>query len=155
MIVRSEKTLALFRGPGLCEYCGCRCVREVHHALITKGRGRLDVPMNLIAAGSPFDCCCHDQAHRQVKDFKARSLKIISLREHLAGDYIVAALNRLLRAPKDVAPCPHCHGSGIYNLPIDPINVHCPCITCACSGVVMPDGSPWIEKPRKFSGVNR
>ena len=62
MVVIDEKLLDTFRGPGLCGVCGRYCRRREPHHHKPRGHGagsRLDIPENLIAVGSAFDCGCH------------------------------------------------------------------------------------------------
>ena len=51
----------------VCEYCGSRLRHkaEVNH-IIGRGLGgghRMDVPLNCLAMGSPWDCGCHEAYH--------------------------------------------------------------------------------------------
>lgn len=67
MRIVNEEVLDEFRTPGQCEVCGKWSERRVPHHIFCRGMGsanRLDHPFNLIALGGPFDCSCHEQAHK-------------------------------------------------------------------------------------------
>ncbi len=98
-----EKCLTTFRTAGSCDWCGqFSRVRQPHHALVFRGMGggtRIDHPYNLVALGGPFDCPCHDDAHRG-RILRADFLVIIAAREGRLQDEIEAELDRIRRASK-------------------------------------------------------
>lgn len=103
MIVKDEKTLDLFRGPGKCELCGKVCkVREPHH-IFCRGLGggnRLDIACNLLALGSTkrFECECHSRV--DTKAGRERCLQIVAKRERCEPSDVEAAVKFLQRFPK-------------------------------------------------------
>ncbi len=102
MIVKQEEVLALFRGPGPCENCGKVCKRlEPHHWRCrgADGGARLDLPINLIALGSAFDCGCHQRAQNGIIPSE-QILWIIARREGSTPRRIEARIWKILRTPK-------------------------------------------------------
>lgn len=68
MIIKSRKTLALFRVAGRCDFCGRACKRREAAHVFPKGMGggsTLDVRINLAGlglgawAGAARECDCH------------------------------------------------------------------------------------------------
>lgn len=75
MIIIDEKMLTNFRGPGMCQFCGryCHKDREASH-LFARGMGsgsRLDIEINLMALGGPWECKCHHLSHSEGKPSRA------------------------------------------------------------------------------------
>lgn len=66
MLVKDDALLQQFREARRCEWCG-RAVSVAEPAHIFAkgmgGGGRLDIPCNLVALGSAFDCACHRRQH--------------------------------------------------------------------------------------------
>jgi len=99
MIVIDEPMLDLFRGPGRCEGCGKPCRRREPHHIKKRGLGggsRLDIPINLIALGSAFDCACHIKAEAGTLP-KAKLLEIVAGREGRTPEQVELEIYRLLR----------------------------------------------------------
>ena len=102
MRVVSEKTLDLFRGRGECSCCGRWCRRLEPHHWYPKGAGsgaRLDIPENLIALGSAFDCACHKKAEDGNVP-RSKLLALIALREGKLPEEVLAVIYDMLRRPK-------------------------------------------------------
>jgi hypothetical protein len=107
MIVKNEKLLATFRGPGQCEMCGKSGFKVPHH-IKPKGHGggsRLDIRINLISLLDDFDCSCHSDWHDgRGKDWekgKPGFLAVVAAREDCLQGEITECINLLLRLPKD------------------------------------------------------
>jgi hypothetical protein len=105
VIVTSEETLALFRGPGPCELCRRWCrFREPHH-IFARGQGggaRLDIPENLLALGGPWECGCHTRAQLYVVP-RAAQLAVAARREATTVEAIVELVQLILRTGKGTA----------------------------------------------------
>jgi hypothetical protein len=104
MIIISEATLDLFRGPGPCENCGKWCRRREPHHYKPKGFGggsRLDMPENLISLGSTpnWECQCHNLAEAK-KIPPEKILATIAKREGKTPEEIKQILWDKLREPK-------------------------------------------------------
>jgi hypothetical protein len=93
-----EKTLDLFRGAGLCEWCGHWFAwREPHHwhAKGLGGGSRIDLPRNLLSLCRQD----HSSAHRGVIDRKDL-LRIIAKRERCTPEECVQEIWDALRKDK-------------------------------------------------------
>jgi hypothetical protein len=149
VIIINESLLKEYRVPGCCEMCGLPCrSREPAHAISRrKGSGtRLDIPLNLAALGTAYECECHANLHSGKAPANAL-FAVIGRREGLAAEDVQERLWRIIRAPKECRLCNECEGTGH-----DP-QYERVLITCAfCDGVGILDsqGQPWREQERKF-----
>ncbi len=103
MIIRDEKLLDLFRGPGACELCGKGCMKREPHHVIAKGMGggrRLDIRINIVGVGSSpgMECQCHNNADTAAE--KARCLRVIAEREMTTVEAIERATAFILDLDK-------------------------------------------------------
>jgi len=99
MIVRSDKTLSLFRGPGPCAWCGRWHPRRHAAHVLARGAGggsRLDVPLNLVSLCPD----CHQGHHAGRRPLRCDLLALVAAREGLLQGDVEAELFRLRRAPK-------------------------------------------------------
>jgi hypothetical protein len=108
MKIECEATLDLFRGLGMCEWCGKQCRRREPCHLVAKGQGggrRLDVTWNLLAMGSTldFECPCHTKSHQEGDPSYEQMLSVISRREGHSSDAIERAIWFILRLNKDLS----------------------------------------------------
>ena len=95
MILKSEKVLDRFRGPGRCLGCGKPCeAREPHH-ILSRGAGGSDVSWNLCG----LERACHDLAHSDPS-FKDQLFVRVALREGVNMNVIEEARSFILRLPK-------------------------------------------------------
>jgi hypothetical protein len=103
MIITDEVLLDEFRTPGHCELCGCKVRRREPHHIFTKGSGRLDVRLNLLAVCPIFSCgCnCHYQEHFYSRYTRLELIAIAAKREGVPTDTAEAILHTLRRLPKD------------------------------------------------------
>lgn len=102
MRVKDENLLALFRGAGPCGWCNRWCRERHPHHLFGRGMGgawRLDIRVNLIALGGPFDCNCHGQVH-QGHIQRCDLLAVVAAREGVQQADIEAEVYRLRRERK-------------------------------------------------------
>jgi hypothetical protein len=59
-----EGLLDGFRAKRHCEWCGRKLGHRPHaHHIHSRGAGRVDVAVNVVALGCAFDCNCHGRAH--------------------------------------------------------------------------------------------
>lgn len=99
MKIIDEDLLAEFRTPGKCDLCGKRCrTREPHHVYGRGmgGGGRMDIPINLLGLGGPFECGCH-RAYHDGKIGREDMLSAVAKREQTTSELIVDEINRLRR----------------------------------------------------------
>lgn len=111
MTITDKELLNEFRGAGPCGYCGRQCrVREAHH-VHTKGTGRLDIRINLIALGGPWECRCHRRFH-DGSITREEMIEKVAEREGMTAEEIKNEIWRLRRMPKSQrttkAKCPKC-----------------------------------------------
>lgn len=103
MRIVDPKTLALFRGRGLCGYCGrFNCVREAAH-VSARGMGsgkRVDLAINLIALGGVWGCACHDKSHNGKEPTQEQLLAKVAAREGVSVDQIKECLKNIRNLPK-------------------------------------------------------
>ena len=138
MRVTDKEILKLFRGPGRCGYCNRWCrEREAAHlyARQMSGGSTLNVRLNLIALGGPFDCACHVESHAGREPTLIDLLAKVAARENMLQDELKRILLLFKRAPKDSRPCSMCHGKG--------------CVICHKAGIFDRWGEPWFEAPRR------
>jgi hypothetical protein len=103
VIIKDEPLLATFRGRR-CEWCG-KGRSEPHH-VFSRGAGRLDVRINLIALCAAFTGGdnCHASVHAGVIT-RSDLLAEVARREATTPEAIVAEIHRLRQLPKgSVAP---------------------------------------------------
>jgi hypothetical protein len=102
--ITDEALLNRFRGPGPCEWCKKPCRnREAAH-VFCKGFGgwaRLDVAVNVVALGGPWDCNCHGSHHDGNRPLRCDLLAVVAQREGLLQGQIEETVWRLLRTPKE------------------------------------------------------
>lgn len=101
MKIKDLPLLKRFAGAGRCELCGTPCrKREAHHAF-SRGAGRLDIPINLVAIGSTRkrECLCHARIHGQhsPRITTDEVLAVIARRETVTVEFIVNEVYRLRR----------------------------------------------------------
>lgn len=97
MIIVDDAMLARFREKPFCECCGSTWMSGPHHWR-SRGAGRLDVAINLIAL-----CVhCHFGTHNGGAPTKDDLLALIALRERRSPENIEDELNLLLRTPGKV-----------------------------------------------------
>ena len=147
-----ERFLPQFRGAGKCELCGTWCahLEAAHVVAAAQGGGRrLNLPINLWAAGPAWSCQCHWKSHHAKVDpwdvFKA-----VGSREGLPPEFVERQIWHLINAPKDCRPCPNCWGSGSVKVGQRwGFRRH----ECVCGGVGIVDalGNPWHQPERKFT----
>jgi hypothetical protein len=118
MKILNPLLLAEYRIPGNCDFCGKLCrAREPAH-VIAKGMGagrQLDIPLNLLAAGSSrtFECDCHRRQHDSGQPGRLEMLQIAADREFGQGfvhaECVQDLLWEILRTPKTREPedCKH------------------------------------------------
>lgn len=96
MRVIDEKLLATVRQGPLCEWCGkpAKGVMDAHHAVSTKGAGRLDIACNLM--------CVHRTCHAKLDDAASREccIGIIAEREGVSASDVEAVVAFFKRLPK-------------------------------------------------------
>ncbi len=99
MRIIDNRLLAEFRSAGPCEVCAKWCRKREAHHIHTRGAGRLDVRINLIALGSTEQrqCACHRNAARIGR---AAFLEIVARREQTTVDAIIEEIYRLRRLPQ-------------------------------------------------------
>ncbi len=102
MKIIDEPTLDCFRGPGVCELCLKRVKNRDPHHIHTRGAGRLDIRINLIALCTAFSGGdnCHQRAHDGHVP-RDRLLAIVAKREGWKVEDIINTIWELRRAPKD------------------------------------------------------
>lgn len=111
MIVKSEKTLKLYRGSGLCEWCGIWLPRREANHVLHRGMGggtRLDLPSNLTSLCPHFTGNdCHRRFGNDPRCYD-RFYEIIARREGFeSGQAVLAYLQMILQLPKgSVIPAP-------------------------------------------------
>ena len=104
MRIVNQSILAQFRTPGRCEWCRTACTAREPAHLFSRGAGRLDIAVNLVALGSTlaYQCPCHSDHHSGREPNRNDLLAIVAQRENVLQDDIVAAVHFLRAAPKDV-----------------------------------------------------
>lgn len=96
----NPKALVPFRGPGLCQNCGKSCMtREAAH-VFSKGAGRIDHRLNLIALGGAFACGCHHRHHQGREPRTDDLLQKVSERESVPVEVIRSWVAAVRREPK-------------------------------------------------------
>ncbi len=99
MKVIDKAMLALFRGPGVCEWCGrWKPRREAAH-VFTKGMGgatRLDVRQNLCSLCRD----CHQAHHDGMSPRQLELLQKVADRESKTVDYVREYIYALRRSEK-------------------------------------------------------
>lgn len=106
MLIISEKTLAMFRVAGRCEFCLRWCTRREPAHIFSRGTGQIDIPENLVSLGSTlgFQCTCHALNHSGHHPDRADLLDIAATRHGVAGTAIQEAVWRIRRLPKEAGP---------------------------------------------------
>lgn len=100
MKIINKPLLASMAHPGPCEWCGKLCsARESHH-IFSRGAGRLDIRINLIALGKGFSCPCHTEAH-QGHITKDDFLAVVAVREKCYQADIRDVVHLLRRMQKE------------------------------------------------------
>lgn len=101
MRIVDEKTLALFRGPGQCEFCKKVVSRREPHHIFSRGAGRLDVAINLVSLCAAFagGDNCH-AAYHNGDIARYDLLAIVAYREGRLQHEIEAEIWRLRRLDK-------------------------------------------------------
>lgn len=102
MRVIDAELLRVFRGKQCCEWCGwaLRSPAQPHH-IFTRGMGggsRLDVRINLVALGGPWDCDCHGRHHAGHEPLTCDLVALVAAREGLLQDELEREIWRLKRA---------------------------------------------------------
>ena len=98
--VVDDALLQWFRDAWRCEFCGHATKAPTHpHHIYSRGAGRLDIRINLIALGGAFCCNCHGLVHAgRIK--REQLLKVVALRERTTPEVIEAEVFRIRRLPK-------------------------------------------------------
>ena len=84
---------------GRCEACLMRADLHVHH-LFSRGAGRLDIPVNLIAVCPACHAMIHNAWGERLKKIKRLLLTLVALREQTSPERIEATIYRLRRLYK-------------------------------------------------------
>jgi len=65
VIIKNDDLLKTYRIPGICRWCGRRVRQLCACHIFPRGRGRVDLPFNLVAMGADAltDCKCHHDSH--------------------------------------------------------------------------------------------
>jgi hypothetical protein len=104
MRIINQELLDLFGTELFCGLCGykLRHKPEVHH-VFSRGAGRLDIRINLIPLGGPWDCGCHHRFHDgRIK--RDDILAAVSRREGFTTESIELTVYALRRAGKSADP---------------------------------------------------
>ena len=111
MRVIDPKLCAEFRQPGPCGWCGRWCQRPECAHVMAKGVGggrQLDIRINLIPLGGPWECQCHLAQHSALKRLKMpggviadaptqeQLLEKVAAREGVSVQQIKDACNEIL-----------------------------------------------------------
>ncbi len=94
MRIVDEKTLDLFRGVRTCELCGKSRPCDAHHAVSTRGAGRLDISANLMSICRP----CHSAVDSRAGSERCK--QIVAAREGCTVADIEAVINMFRLLPK-------------------------------------------------------
>lgn len=101
MRIVNEDLLDEFRAARVCEWCKRKLRYPAHpHHVFCKGMGsatRLDIRINLIALGGPWDCNCHGEFH-DGNILRCDLLAVVSQREGRLQDEIEREIYALRRA---------------------------------------------------------
>lgn len=105
MRIVNELLLRQFGGPGPCEFCRKLVRRRECHHVYTRGAGRLDLRLNLIALCATFSGGdnCHDAAHNGAI-MRCDLLAVVAAREgcnQVDIEAIVFLFRRLPRNPSE------------------------------------------------------
>lgn len=99
MIIKDEKVLDLFRGPGVCEWCmRFRYSRDAAH-IFARGLGgghRLDVLENLVSLCRD----CHQVSHAGKSPTRKDMLALVCKREGVTYEQVLATLWKMRNATK-------------------------------------------------------
>lgn len=143
MIVKSEKTLQLFRGLKWCAWCGRQAQCQACH-VFARGHGggtRLDIALNLFS-GCPD---CHAAQHAGRRPILCDRLTIVAAREGMLQDQVERQLRRIMSAPKECRLCLTCNGSGANPLVFRGERLEVACISCNGGGILAQHGGPYEE----------
>lgn len=106
MIIKNDKLLDTFRGPGFCELCKKPCPVRTPHHVYERGIGgarRLDVSLNLLALGPVYVCKCHDKYHSHDIS-RAKCLEAVARREGSTAEDVQMVLLWLINLPAMLTP---------------------------------------------------
>ncbi len=106
MRIVCEKTLARFRGAGVCSWCKRHVSRREPHHVATRGHGsggRLDLDINLVALCAVFSggLDCHASHHAGHQPTTDDLLAVVAARERTTQDEIRRAVRDIRRLPKE------------------------------------------------------
>jgi hypothetical protein len=106
MQLADEPVLDSFRKRCWCEWCR----RDVHTGtdpahVYSRGAGRVDHPLNLVALCRR----CHTASHLGQRPTRDDLLEIVSRREGVSRDAVVAFVHAVRRAARDLPPDPRDH----------------------------------------------
>ena len=90
------------RAAWKCEYCGKHVPMRCGCHVFSRGAGRLDHPLNLVALGlNPFtDCPCHQDSHSKGIPSQMDLLTVVAAREGALQDDIHKAIYIVRALPK-------------------------------------------------------
>lgn len=111
MKIVCPELLVIFRARRSCEWCKrpLRNAAEPAHVFAKGmgGGGQLDIPCNIVALGSAFECGCHSQQHDGHRPMRCDLLAVVAARYKVTQFMVEHEIYRARLLPKGSAyMCP-------------------------------------------------
>lgn len=93
-----------FRGKGRCDFCGSLCRQREWAHIIPRSRYRLDIPINSVSLGGPWDCACHVKHHERKEPTEAQLIEVVAKRYGITSEQVREELRYVMALDKYADP---------------------------------------------------